>query len=738
MPVPKHIISTPGRHTAVRTVAPQRYAASKSSAVKTKRVAPAIGTSGFSTDGAALNGATTRNREIVARRANNDTGTVPARLYQLLDGLDKLLSEKYAFDVFAPNSVNFGILITYRQKWEPVNYQVGDLVSTIPLAPKEIRRYTKRTISKKSRSVKEVDDSLQIRKRDSADTLRVDAEIVEKTTTKSNFDITAKEALGGGELPYTIESTQTAGFDQSKESQQVKKEFRESVLRSAQEYKQEHKTEIDTSESEETETTTFHEIQNPNEELPVTYLFYELQRTYNISEQLHKLTPVIFVANDVPAPHQIDDAWLLEHGWILNRVILDDSFRPALEYLSKGFVSAEINIRILEDNAILQKNLVDRLNQQIQLEDQVLFKGQEDVKSAVLSYASGKQTEGILGVLRSVFDPAGSILSGGKTDTGATTAAQSLLDYAKDTLDRAEKEKAKLQAQLEVAVTALQGAVDKLSTAVKEHFDKLAEVDRLRIHIKDNILYYMQAVWSHEPPDQRFFRLYNVDVPVITANTVGVAVSIYSAQTQLANVLGGTTGLSVSLPMPKITFTSKKLVEVADLDNLLGYKGNYMIFPLKENNYLTLHMMQDYLEIGDEIVVRDPDAFGEYTLDEIQELATCVYQRDRESFTRHEDEFKKMMIDRLTSSRTESELVVVPTTSLYIEALLGTHPLLEDFKLIHRALDVKKVQAEVRHAELENIRLAARALKGKDEDPDIDKKIVIKTDTKEVAIQPGN
>ena len=38
---------------------------------------------------------------------------------------------------------------------------------------------------------------------------------------------------------------------------------------------------------------------------------------------------------------------------------------------------------------------------------------------------------------------------------------------------------------------------------------------------------------------------------------------------------------------------------------------------------------------------------------------------------------------------------------------------------------MKKVQAEVRHAELENIRLAARALSAEDEDPDIEKKIVI-------------
>src|SRR5262249_9958945 len=88
-------------------------------------------------------------------------------------------------------------------------------------------------------------------------------------------------------------------------------------------------------------------------------------------------------------------------------------------------------------------------------------------------------------------------------------------------------------------------------------------------------------------------------------------------------------------------------------------------------------------------------------------------------------EIKQMIIDRLISGRAEDDRVVVPTNSLYIECLVGTHPLLEDFKLMHRALDVKKVQAEVRHAELENIRLAAPALEGERDDPDIEKKIVI-------------
>lgn len=44
---------------------------------------------------------------------------------------------------------------------------------------------------------------------------------------------------------------------------------------------------------------------------------------------------------------------------------------------------------------------------------------------------------------------------------------------------------------------------------------------------------------------------------------------------------------------------------------------------------------------------------------------------------------------------------------------------------MHRAIDVKKVQAEVRGEELENLRMAARLLAEDYEDPNIEKKIVI-------------
>jgi hypothetical protein len=523
----------------------------------------------------------------------------------------------------------------------------------------------------------------------------------------------------------SISATQSGGGESRKESARTKREFRESVLRSAQEYRQQHRMEVDVTEASEFEETSFHEIQNPNDELAVTYLFYELQRQYRISERLHRLTPVILVANAVPAPHQIDDAWLIEHDWILRRAILDDSFRPALEYLTKSFTGAEVNIRILEAHAKGQKELVDKLNQQIQVQMAVLAANQESVGAAVGKLAKTQESQGLFESVKRIFDPIG--LTGGGNQ-GAIDAAQAMVDYQKETVDNAQRERARLLSQLDVAVSALQAAVDKLSNAVKEHYDRVTEIDRLRVHVKENILYYMQAIWRQEPPDQRFFRLYDLDVPIVTADaSADVSVTNGAGPLEprdLFDLLLGNDTVKASLPM-SVTVTHKKLSEVADLDNVLAYKGNYMVFALKENNFLTLHMMQDYLEVGDELLIRDPDEHGDFNIDDLRELATCVNSNSPETFKTLREDFERILIERLTSPRKDSELVIVPTSSLYIECLVGTHPLLEDFKLIHRALDVKKVQAEVRHAELENVRLAARALTGNVEDPDIEKKIVI-------------
>src|SRR5262249_9151394 len=98
----------------------------------------------------------------------------------LLDILDDMLQERYKFETFAPGSCNFGLLVTYRQKWQPVTYQVGDLVKTLTLAPKETRKVSSKRVIKKERSRKEMEANQRNRKDETSQTMRDEAEIVQK------------------------------------------------------------------------------------------------------------------------------------------------------------------------------------------------------------------------------------------------------------------------------------------------------------------------------------------------------------------------------------------------------------------------------------------------------------------------------------------------------------------------------------------------------------------------------
>jgi hypothetical protein len=140
-------------------------------------------------------------------------------------------------------------MVTYRQTWEPQQYQVGELVSTIPLAPKEMRRYTTRVLTKKSRAVKEIEDNLQTRKTETSDTSRADAEIVKKAQERTHFNIGAEDTFGGD--GFSIKATESGGGDASKDSAQTKRDMRESVLKSAQKYRQHDRVEVGSNETAE-------------------------------------------------------------------------------------------------------------------------------------------------------------------------------------------------------------------------------------------------------------------------------------------------------------------------------------------------------------------------------------------------------------------------------------------------------------------------------------------------------
>jgi len=651
---------------------------------------------------------------------------------KLLTELDAMLKERYRFDVFAPASINYGLLLNYRQHWVPQSYQVGNLVTTIPLAPQETRRYTTKTVVKKTRNIKEMEAGLRSKKDDSSNTWRVDAEIVARAKDQTNFQTNAQGSANIG--IYNVQGGMKMDRDHGVDSAETKREFHEAVFKSAQEYRNEHRMEITTEDTREDESTSYREIRNPNDELTVTYLFYELQRRYLVDEHLYRATPVVLVANDVPAPEEIDSAWMLRHDWIIKRAILDDSFLPALEYLSANYTGENVTLRTLEMGVEHQKSVVDKISQQVQLANAALDNATMGLLAAEEQSIQDQQIADTQNMVKSFFDPLGVGKAGVGSD-GNTDRAR--VDFAKDTLNRAQAKVNQLVNDLKTEMTALQVAIDKYTAAATKHYGMLADIDRLRLHVKDNIIHYMQAIWSYEPPDQRYFRLYNLDIPVFIHHSKGTVVEKTNWTSATSAMAGMGPSHSVLFDPPVLDPTPKKLHQVADIDNLLGFKGNYMIFPIVDfDNYMAWYLIQPYLNFdATGLTAADPDPDAGLTPQDLQAAMAKIHANDAQSFEDHVSDFEEVMF-RLLSKQTP-EMMIVPSNSLYIEALPGTHPLLEDFKLIHRAEDVKKVQAEVRHAELENLRLAARLANAEFGDPDVDKVIVV-GDNKNVTVDAGS
>ena len=667
------------------------------------------------------------------------------RIAQLMSQLAQAQSEPYKFDVFAPNSFNFGLVITYRQIWQPGPYQAGNLVSTIPLAPGETRKYSHRQVVKESVSRKTAEKSSQMRSQQSSQDSRAERDIMDKATSATNFQITTH---GGFNLGIgSMDVTSQFGGNTSAESTQNKKDFHEATLKAAEEYRQERSMEVDTSRSVETEDTVSGEISNPNNEITVTYLFYELQRRYTIREFLYRVQPVIMIAQDVPSPEQINEAWLLQHQWILARVLLDDSLRPALGYLSTGYAGDQFSTAVLQAQWKAQESLVQQLEslvqQQLMSRDamrETLVETQEAIDST--PEIPGMPNLNFLGFQPDV-----------QRDElkNKIKAGESRLKYVEQAL-------ADAQDKLRNAASTYQQATKDYAAALQNQYSRQVAIDQLRIHVKQNIFYYMQAIWAHEDSDQRYFRLYRQQVTcpnpqdTCTMKTASVATAAASANPGLtlpvrtANTLANSSAVRSRFQANAATFASrlavnfvntcvpglddngvlhttpKDLAAIADIDSPLGYKGNYILFPLTANCPITDYMLSEYIDSN--YGVTDPDGSGAFDPELFDDEWQAALKAGDQTQLASLQTYLKAHIEQTNN---ESDEIIVPTGQLFIEALPGSHPVLEDFKLLHRAEDIKSVQAQNRHAELENLRLASRLVANPPllQDPKTDKRIVV-------------
>ncbi len=678
-------------------------------------------------------------RDQGERLIDNVRVNKPFSTNQMLKELQERLLSKYEFTVFAANknyqSINFGLMNTFRQKWEPISYQAGKLVKTIPMAPKEERKYSVKTVHKIKATRKQAQKNNSSIEGEISTTSRAESDIVAKAHEKSNFNMSVNVSYSG--------FSSQVGFvkDAEKETTQNRKDFREAVIKSAQEYKEERSIQIDTEESFDSEYNESGTIVNPNDELSVTYLFYELQRRYRVSEQLYRVMPVVMVAQEVPAPHQITKAWIITHDWIINRVLLDDSFRTTLQYIAQKNVGDDFAIRELRKNLRQQRTLLNNLKIEFSKLKQDVEDKYAGVQSSIQERIEEEHDKRFYkrwwwwGFPHQVH--------ANQEEPPDPEMAKAIEQSAADDHKHAVEQAKEMAMSVQREIMSLNQLTTQYNNAMQRHWDLITQTRRLITHIKENILYYMQAIWNMEPPDQRYMRLYKVRVPYFDADRTCIVASepiedIFAdfrtdSKKKYPAWLHGKIKRKAN---GSLDVTYKQLVEVADLDTVLGFKGNYMIFPLKEHNALTELMAAPYID--DAFGAMDPDELSNINLEEYSKYICCLHHEAPEEFERLKPVLKKWLERLLSDPLRNGDEIIVPTDSLFIEMLPSDKSLLEDFKLQHRAWDVKKVQAETREMELENIRLAARLLAEQYDDPDVEKRIEVIGDTKTFINPEGN
>lgn len=649
-------------------------------------------------------------------------------------------SSAYPGKYFAANkrqrSVNFGVLVNYRQRWTPTFYQVGELIKSMSLLPGEVKKYSRKMVKKEKRARKEIESNLESLKSETNSTTRAEADIVQKAMDKTNFNASANGSFTTG--IWSGGASSGLSEDAENQSAETKKSFHEAVVKAAREYKNEHKVELETESTFESEFQESGEIMNPNDELTVTYLFYELQRRYRVEERLHRLTSVVLVAQEMPCPEDIDEDWLIAYRWILNRVMLDDSFKQPLIYVAEGQVAEEFALEELRKTLAQQRRLVEELREDVSdsralTESRYASLQRSMERTARATQRKGK-SGGLFGLTKKLTSPSvvGAFADrfiGGESET--PEAARVREAASQDAYEREIQKLRDQEGQLAQTNTSLGQATEEYMNRLSEHIANVVLVTELKNHVKDNITHYMQAIWMHEPFQQRWLRLKDVPVPLLKRAKRKYKIKKNAIVGNLANVTHmkanvypfATTGDFVLPPEKEDgTLETVPLYQVADIDGLLGFRANYMIFPMKKANAITDFMVEPYVEkAAGGYGITDPDDLGNISLDEFSEYVCCLKENlTDEEFDELRDELHAQLKKLLQSSLRDDEEIVVPMDATYIEAILGATPLLENFKLLHRQIDAADAQEDLRLKKMEKLRYAQRLLEGQLDDPDVE------------------
>ncbi len=240
-------------------------------------------------------------------------------------------NNQYKFDIFPVNSINIGLRLLYRQEWKPLGSQPGEIVRTIPLGPGQKDRVTIKIVRRQKRTSTLETQTESETTTESTDSAKDSSEIVNEAKETSNWNETLE--IGGSFLGISADSTTTFGGSSEQQSKNTASHLSETMRKTSSKLRRQTKVVVSTESEVSFEQENYSEIINPNNEIAITYEYHKLQQQYEVFTYLAEVQSVIYVAEEVPAPLEVNEDWVRKHDWILAKVLKDESHRATLNEL---------------------------------------------------------------------------------------------------------------------------------------------------------------------------------------------------------------------------------------------------------------------------------------------------------------------------------------------------------------------------------------------------------------------
>jgi hypothetical protein len=238
----------------------------------------------------------------------------------------------YPFSLFPAGLVNFGLQLVYSQEWRLLGTQAGEIVRTIPLAPKQTEKMSAKSVVT-DRTSRTEESSTSTESTSEADVTNRDAsEVVGEASSTFNWHADANAGFSLG--PFNAGISGGMSGERASSSKTTKSRLNESVARTATKTTRTVKVMTASEHTSSDEFSRSSEIANENLDRTVTFVYSKLLRQYEIATSLQEVTSVVFVAEPVPAYWEIDEGSVRRYDWIL-RKSLPDSFAEDLEAISR-------------------------------------------------------------------------------------------------------------------------------------------------------------------------------------------------------------------------------------------------------------------------------------------------------------------------------------------------------------------------------------------------------------------